>query len=408
MKFMSFLRMYRPVELSTKKVYIADPMSGAPKTASVWTQQVTRLVVGAWLLLSAGAVHSFAGVDSGGGSVVFPPKTKKPILLELYGRQAAVTDLHSSLQMVRTENIRRYQVETFSLAQERIYESLEARLELWKKSSPVLIEAIRKTLRNTRYLYTFVRLPATSRYVHTPATQGLTVETAVFYHSSIGAIFSAQIYQGLDDASRVGLFIHEALRQIQIAYSDQGDAQMGDQALQDITAKLVLESPAPGETLDRPELFGSYVQELLGTLGAGAASTHAEYCQKLKATAEILPPTTGLEKIHEADCSARIDFTSRKDVVLEFERLYRSLDNRYFAIVELLSMPEHKQLFLQLHQLALLNYLKAQNGALASNEPSLYQVRLRMELFFISSDSARAERVPELDRVGLRYDRFVK
>jgi len=239
-------------------------------------------------------------MDSGGGTSVTVARGQRPVLLDLYLRDPAFTDTSTFSSRPRgcggTAN--RLGYGRFDIHNEPAFVLVKRRLALWKSSSPALIESIEQTIEHTFYLFVLGNLPLIERF-HLPEgfdRRQVRLETIVLYDKSYGAIFSDRLYSRLGDRSKAGLIIHEALRQIQIAYDDR----MSEKSLQEATARILMDQPQSGETLDDPARYGDYLKDLIASSPAYFRRKQAELCKPISRLIEFsnhAPEAMSLEAV---------------------------------------------------------------------------------------------------------------
>jgi hypothetical protein len=138
----------------------------------------------------------------------------------------------------------------------------------------------------------------------------LRFETAAYYQNETGAVVSVKIYNQMDQLSQAGLWLHEAIRQLQIDYG----AEMSEKALETITAKILLEDPYNSLSLDDPSLYGptlgKVIQEFKPSESLLPKQSMERFLKRINQFAKTLPENSqlqGLVQIFKTNntCSAR-------------------------------------------------------------------------------------------------------
>lgn len=135
-------------------------------------------------------------------------------------------------------------------------------IDRWKPGSPTLARILEETIRRMGYSRTSSTFAELPEHLNVPdltrkAHPGLKVRTVILYVPKYGSIISEPIWRQLDLETRIGLVIHEALRQLQGPY---GYTDLDDKALQRLTGTLMYTDPGKTGTLERlpyltPELL---------------------------------------------------------------------------------------------------------------------------------------------------------
>jgi hypothetical protein len=141
------------------------------------------------------------------------------------------------------------------------------RLEKWKCSSPTLIKALRQGLLATHFYFvkddtnTSRSKPIKQGYFLPKELRGkfdLELKTIAYYDRDTVVRVNVDIYNRLGDASRAGLFLWEALREVILA--NRGNINIEQQ--QNLLAKIVLSSPQENETLETSDYMGGQLLNL--------------------------------------------------------------------------------------------------------------------------------------------------
>ena len=249
------------------------------------------------------------GADGGGTTAIFPQgETSPPILLEAFLARHDFIDpeVRRSRQFTHSRWITQHGIDSFNPQDEPGFLLAQQRLSVWESSSPITVKALRTTLSHTLYWFTYWDLGLLPEYEAPASIPAGTLKTAVFYSPAVGAVFSANIYPRLGLTSQAGTFIHEALRQIQLAYGDG----MSNRSLQKVTAKVLLSDPQPGETLDDPSLYGRWLGAWINASGSGSVRQQQDLCLELRsfvlsnASSLIEPDRSVLRGIENQACSS--------------------------------------------------------------------------------------------------------
>ena len=319
---------------------------------------------------------SWAGTkDGGGGTVIFPAASQdRPMLLDLYLAQPNFRDTYrfQASPFKRTSNIEHFKMDQFDIRLEPAYALVQDRLAVWNSSSPALIKALQETLQHTFYRFTFRNLGLIHEYSAPSSVPETSLKTAVFYHPQIGAVFSAPIVNQMGDASQAGLIIHEALRQIQMAYGESG---MSNQLLQEVTAQIVLSEPGAGETLDVQGKYGSYTDSLMARYHPEARAQ--AFCAQARESAATHPEVPVLGEVAAQFCPDGNPVSSLS-TTQGWRQAFELLDDAHDSIFGSTSQAPRgsagRAAFTNLISTALANSLQSIAQAMEEGTPDLYQI----------------------------------
>lgn len=190
------------------------------------------------------------GFESSGGGTTVRVDGSAPILLDFIVFDDQFEDqfehLDSSfVKLKKHASVLGYERFTFERFEKmEIYSLLKERLELWKTSSPVLVNSIEASLKGIDWRFTPHLVKS---FYNDKRLQG-----AVYYSYDKGAWISAPIWNQLGDFSKIGLLIHEALRHASIGY----DYRLSEDIIHNITYKIILTDPKDKETIDSKDYYG--------------------------------------------------------------------------------------------------------------------------------------------------------
>lgn len=128
-----------------------------------------------------------------------------------------------------------------------VFNLVKARLDLWRESSPAVVQLIEEALTKVGYFYAVnSELPKTARFelpvgFERKYPKSL-IKPIVSYRSNGGVTLSIPAWSALGDYSQAAVLIKEALREIQIGNKNE----LTDKNLQDIIATITLGSPDSG------------------------------------------------------------------------------------------------------------------------------------------------------------------
>lgn len=245
------------------------------------------------------------GITGGGGHLV--PSLPTPILLDLFEMGANVPESYNFIrhdEFKQTSLITPIAIDKLSIAT-----LIEARLKVWEPSSPLLIKALRHSLKNMKwYMTPFLFGVGDDSSFQIPNSlanriQGKDLIKVAYYDSVFGVWLSGPVWHsGLGDFTKAGIVIHETLRQIQIRYK----GRIIESSLQKLTSYLLL--TAPGQwlpdirkslnTLDEPEFLGDQISTTRKSLGHNNSliqNFKATACTTAAAMNRVINPKT--EKI---------------------------------------------------------------------------------------------------------------
>lgn len=195
---------------------------------------------------------SRAGGDISGGGTWANLQGKK-VLLDFYVSRPEVIFESGSpgVELPQSRALEAISIDRLNKAEFEVVKKAHARLDLWEKSSPVVVDLIREALARAPLFYTTYRIGFLDQHYFIPdelATRDLldSLKTMAVYSEGFGILVSKADFDSLDERNQIGLLIHESLRHVQISYG----LDLSDRALQSITAAIVLHTPEMDETLD--------------------------------------------------------------------------------------------------------------------------------------------------------------
>lgn len=215
------------------------------------------------LFFSIGLQTAHAAKDRGGGSVVFIEK--KPVLLDLFiASQKSLkkfSDKHKykihnengELDQFELKLIDNSQsVKSMLVQHQPAFSLVQKKLNRWKKSSPLLVDAIFKVIPSLEWFVTNQRLKDIETIVNPKNLMNLKLTTAAAYITKFrGTVISVPIWNALGELSQAGLIIHEALRHIQLSQIFYSATILTDEDVRVITSTLLLEDNSTFKSLDK-------------------------------------------------------------------------------------------------------------------------------------------------------------
>ena len=189
------------------------------------------------------------GADTSGGGAYRIVENRAPVLLDFAIYTNHFVDNYensedSHIELKKHAFILGYQtVGNEYFENMPIYSQLKERLEIWRSNSPATVSLIETALKSIDWKLTPHKVA--SFYEEDDVVGG------VFYHKEGGAYLSVPLWNQTGNLSRVGMLIHEAFRHAKLMY----DSETSDSNIQFLTAKISLDLPANGESLDRHILF---------------------------------------------------------------------------------------------------------------------------------------------------------
>lgn len=227
-----------------------------------------------WLFAASIWIHHSSEAKSagcgggcgGGGSTIRLTADSQPILIDLFTLNPSIKPVPMRKCQVSGKKVG-LQLAPFNLKDEKSFGLAKARLDAWEKTSPALVHRIRGALDRMTYSLTDSTfreipkydLPEAVKDAHPFTREKGSVQTAILYVPRYGSIISAPAWKCLDEETRAGLLIHEALRQIQSFYENfpKPKDRFSDEQLQWVTAKIISGSPKGNETLETQEALGA-------------------------------------------------------------------------------------------------------------------------------------------------------
>lgn len=219
------------------------------------------LIVGTLLITMGHSGATFAGMFNGGGStgggyvVRDPSMGTQSVLLDLFVSKPCLQDEDrqtGTSTLEATEFSLTIGYDNIDVHQLQAFQSLKLRLNAWRQNSPFIVNQIEQAILSANFYLTPLRVaPSSSYYVPEEikaAHPKLMVEGVVLYQVDLGPVISVPTWNKLGILSQEAILLHEGLRHIQMAY---GKA-ITDKELQELTAKLIFDTPKANAELDQP------------------------------------------------------------------------------------------------------------------------------------------------------------
>jgi len=195
------------------------------------------------------AQESTGEKDGGGGNVISFSGQRNFFLLDRLMLNPSLVDIDSNASIqVRKKTIERDQAFAAPLNDDdkSALQLANSKLDRWveqlssenQKVSIELIILIKTALSRMRYVRVPFLFNTQQRFVipQNLKMKKAQIRTAILYLDKFGAFISTPVWDDLDPETQAGLFIHEAIRQIQFQY---GFHDLTDANLQYITALIV-------------------------------------------------------------------------------------------------------------------------------------------------------------------------
>jgi hypothetical protein len=181
-------------------------------------------------------------------------------LLDLVEQDASVLSTHSQSGQIinfgRVGQVLGY--EKHAAADFAIYSELKKSIDAWSSSSPTLTQILNTAINGTEWRFSeFNVSPAADRYVANEVSQKECekIIPAVIYSDDLGALTATSVWNQLDFESQMGLVLHESLRHMQLTYG----ISVNTKTIQELTAKIILQNPESGESLDVEKYLGENI-----------------------------------------------------------------------------------------------------------------------------------------------------
>ena len=223
-----------------------------------------RALIALLILAMPGAVWAGPGDIGGGGSVVRCSPSDPWVLLDRANQNPqllkSATPPPAPSGEAATADLQPMDVRSlpaFARASEI--------LDRWSSNSPELVKMIREAMVKATYFRTSGRFTIVPQFTMNPALRRLCPrleqETGIHFLPKFGSIISDPLWREIDLDTQAGLLIHEALRQIQMAYifkTANGDLEW-------ITGQLIDGDPKSSPPLqEQPQVNGMFRRLLEG------------------------------------------------------------------------------------------------------------------------------------------------
>lgn len=206
---------------------------------------------------------SFAGGNTGGGTLAIRIESEKPILLDLMENDPQFQDAYDisgrDAGMIRETQDQKQ----IAISHLQIFSLVQKRLAIWEENSPFTIGLIKSALARMHWKFTSQNVPIIPQYHVSQSLlnlfPGLKIVGAISYTTEFGAIASTEVWNSTGDYSQAGLIVHEGLRHVQLRYL----AYFTNEVLQKMTALIMLREPTIAKQLDSPTDYNNDLKNLL-------------------------------------------------------------------------------------------------------------------------------------------------
>jgi hypothetical protein len=221
---------------------------------------------------AAGSFAKFGGDSSGGGSAIMTTPGSPLVLYDLYRANPQFRENAFGAKLVSVQPGAYYGVESLPviwIEQQPGFQEAQRLLAPWRRTSPLLVEAILKTAKRMWWYKTEHRLKPQDQGGFDEIQKEKVQTIAVYVSSFKGSVISEPVFNALGRRSQAGLFIHEALRHVQLAQLFYGVRPFLDREIERLTATLTLHSPASLENSFLDQIYLSDDQQRAALERAG-------------------------------------------------------------------------------------------------------------------------------------------
>lgn len=231
-----------------------------------WPQSVLALIL---VALFVGPVENLyaagpdkEGVkDGGGGNIVILKDSRRPVLLDLVMLNANLNLASQADQLDISKTKNKYaEFEPLNASDKAIIRMAEQKVNTLitvmskpdQKLSRELLYLINYSLAQVQYIRTGHYFKTQNKYYLPDSYRNINpqVKTVILFLFNNGAAISSPIWDKLDIETKVGLIIHEGLRQVQVQYQNVF-TDLDDSRLQLLTALILKANPTSDFKFDQ-------------------------------------------------------------------------------------------------------------------------------------------------------------
>jgi len=228
------------------------------------------------------------GWSSGGGTIInLHGRGSNYTLVDLFLHDQNYEDNFNGEDKLQGRNaeIKLLDIETL-----KSFQILQSRLDVWRKHFPDLVYLIQQTLEFTHFYYIRgttshgnYELPFDLKLNYSKAkTKRVATYAYLSDKLSYGVLIYSKEWNQTGINSKAGILLHEALRQIQIAYNDR----MNDKTLEEFTAMIIMDDPADG--IIQNLKFGDFLSDVVQYPDDKLRQQLVQLCEKFEDKYEYL------------------------------------------------------------------------------------------------------------------------